>query len=205
MKKIDKIINILGGSLIQDRQGHWRTTRFDEGDNFGALGDRLRVVAAFYLYQHNHELNFLASGGKGQLKNISSAPTISSIVKQELIQLGVPAEQIDLEDNSNTTFEQLTELALYLKKKKIKAIEIISNQHHLPRIRYLIKSGPKLAALRKLVSLKLLSAEKICLKYRPAQWREEINRAYLSQAMKDRIKVEQQGIHDLKTGKYKFS
>lgn len=205
MKKITKLIDILGGSLIQDKQGHWRTTRFDEGDNFGALGDRLRVVAAAYLYQQDPGLYFLASGGKGQLKHISSAPFISAVVKQELTNLGVSAKQIDIETNSNTTYEQLVGLVNYLKKKKINAVEIISNQHHLARIRYMIKTGPKLAALRRLNSLKLLSAEKICLKFQPAEWRAEIARAYASQAMKERIKVEQQGIHDLKTGKYKFS
>lgn len=205
MKTIGKIINILGGSLIQDGRGHWRTTSFNEGDNFGALGDRLRVVAAAYLYRHDHDLYFLASGGKGQLKNISSAPFISSVVKQELIDLGVPTGRIATEENSNTTYEQLVELSAYLATKKIKEVAIISNQHHLPRIRYMIKTAPKLDGLKKLSALKLLAAEKICLKYQPAKWREEISKAYASQAMKERIKIEQQGIHDLKTGKYKYS
>ncbi|MFA6304898.1 MAG: YdcF family protein [Patescibacteria group bacterium] len=205
MNKTDKIIDILGGSLIQDNNGRWRTTNFNEGDNFGALGDRLRVLAASYLYQHNSKSYFLASGGKGQLKAIKSAPFISTVVKKELVALGVPTSHIATENNSNTTYEQLLELDKYVKNHKIREVEIISNEHHLPRIKYMIKTSPKLLDLRKLKLLKLLSAEKICLQNEPRKWRSEITKAYKSEAMKIRIKVEQQGINDLKNGKYKFS
>lgn len=205
MNKAGKIIDILGGSLIQDKNGRWRTTNFNEGDNYGALGDHLRVVAASYLYRNNPASYFLASGGKGQLKAIASAPFISAIVKKELIKLGVPSSHIDTENNSNTTYEQLVELDKYVKNNKIKEMEIISNEHHLARISYMIKTGPKLAALRKLKHLKLLSAEKICLENAGDKWREEITKAYQSEAMKVRIKVERQGIDDLKNGRYKFS
>ena len=199
-----KIIVIFGGSLIEDKGGHWRTTRFNEGDDFGALGDYLRVAAAGYMHTNEHNLNFLACGGKGQLKNIYSAPFISEVVKQELINLGVPKNQIETEKKSSTTYEQLAELSKYVKNKKLKNLGIISNEHHLPRIKYMIKFGPKLRALKKMPSLKLISAEKICLQYDFPKWSKEIKKAYVSKAMKQRIKVEKQGINDLKKGRYKF-
>jgi len=202
--ELKKIIVIFGGSLIQDEHEKWCTTRFNEGDNFGALGDYLRVAAAAYMYKNNNNLSFLACGGKGQLKTIYSAPFISEIVKQELIDLGVPKNKIETEKKSNTTYEQLVELVKYVKAKNIKNTEIISNEHHLARIRYMIQYGPKLESLRKLDSLKLISAEKICLKYNPKRWENEIEKAYASEAMKQRIKIEQEGIDDLKNGRYKF-
>ena len=62
-----KAIIILGGSIIKDEHtGKWRTTYFDEqGDNYGALGDHLRVEAAVYLFKNNPNTLIIASGGKG--------------------------------------------------------------------------------------------------------------------------------------------
>jgi len=93
-------IVILGGGLKKDADGRWRTTNYDEsGDNFGVSGDRLRVVAANYLYKNNQEQLIIASGGKGQLKNIPGAPAVSEVLKRELIELGVPEEKIIEENN----------------------------------------------------------------------------------------------------------
>ena len=87
------VIVILAGGLVKDING-WRTTWFDEMDNFGALGDRFRVLAGAYTYQNaqkeNQDAWLIACGGKGQLQSISDAPTISSVIKKELIELGVP-------------------------------------------------------------------------------------------------------------------
>jgi len=56
MDKIEQAIYILGGGLKKEADGKWRTTNYDEpGDNFGISGDRLRVVAAGYLYKNNPE------------------------------------------------------------------------------------------------------------------------------------------------------
>ena len=46
MNIVFNAIAVLGGNLVKDQSGKWRTTNFEEGDIFGALGDRLRVVAA---------------------------------------------------------------------------------------------------------------------------------------------------------------
>ncbi len=48
-----KLLAILGGDLVRDvATGKWRTTTFeDAGDKFGILGDQLRVIAGWHLYQ----------------------------------------------------------------------------------------------------------------------------------------------------------
>ncbi|PIR81050.1 hypothetical protein COU24_00730 [Candidatus Kuenenbacteria bacterium CG10_big_fil_rev_8_21_14_0_10_39_14] len=203
-----KMIIILGGALKRVKTGFWRTTNYndddDNNDNFGIMGDRLRVEAAGYLYQNNLNTFFIASGGKGQLSFIPDAVTVASVIERELKELGMPAKNIIKEEKSHNSFEQLREIAEIARRKKIKTIYLISNQYHLPRLRAMFKYAPGLLGLYKNIKVKLLSSEKICLKYDPQKWKKIIDQSYQSEAMKQRIKLEQQGIRDMKAGKYKF-
>ena len=81
-----EVLIVLGGGLFREPNGVWRTTNFNEaGDEYGKLGDRLRVVAASYLGRNNHDLKLIASGGRGQLTEIPGYPTLSTILKKELV------------------------------------------------------------------------------------------------------------------------
>lgn len=207
-KNNQKIIVVLGGALKKD-VGGWRTTNFDEGDNFGLSGDRLRVVAASFIIKSLNNNNFLviASGGKGQYRNIPGAPNLSAVVKKELIALGVPADKIVEENKSNNTYEQLMELKKMIKARKLQEVIIISNKHHLPRIKVMIQYDAELKQMSRQVNigLKLVAAEDIILKYEPSRWKKVVAKAFASQAMKQRIKLEKQGVAQIKNGTYKFN
>ncbi len=191
---------ILGGGLIKDDNG-WRTTNFSEGDNFGALGDRLRVEAANYLYRDNPETLIIASGGKGQLREITDAPNVSVVIKKELIELGVPAENIIEEFESDSTYQQLLKIKALRATMNLNNACVISNGYHLPRIQEMINASPE---LKELADLKLISAEEILLNHERKRWEKTIQEAYQSEAMKTRIEAENRGIADLREGKYKL-
>ncbi len=197
-----KVIFVLGGALVNDA-GTWRTTNYDEGDNFGISGDRLRVLAAAYLYRDNNDASIIVLGGRGQLKNISGSPPVAKVIKRELIDLGVPAGKIAIETKSGNTYEQLKALINVLKKIKIKEISIISNQHHFKRIKAMLATAPGLENLKS-ATIKFISAEAVTIKYGEKKWKKIIDRAYASQTMKERIALEKKGVKQIRAGTYNF-
>jgi len=198
-----KAIFILGGALNQVG-GRWRTTGFQDGDEFGVTGDRLRVIAAEYLYQDNPDLKIIVSGGRGQYQGRSEMPTIAEVLKQELIERGVPSGNIILEDKSGNTWEQLQALKSLLAQKKINDVAIISNEYHLPRIKAMIENlDLGLAQMLQENKIKLLAAEQVLVERKP-EWKKEIDEAYLLPGMAERIALEQKGVQDIKEGKYKI-
>jgi len=194
-----RTVAILGGGFIKDNN-KWRTTGFDEpGDNFGALGDRLRVVAASYLYKENKCL-LIILGGKGQLGKILDAPFVSEVIEQELIELGVKSDDILTEHESNNTFEQLKGLLKILKKKKLKEVTIISNRYHLPRLKAFLNVGQESSVY----NIKLISAEEVLIKHDPGKWKGMIEKAYNRQRMAERMKLEKQGVKQIVDGTYQY-
>ena len=118
--------------------------------------------------------------------------------------MGVPAGYIIIEQKSGTTFSQLKNIASIISKRQIKSINIISNEFHLPRIKTMLAYAPELPKLYKSVKVKLVSAEKICLRYDSKKWESIARPTIISPAMKQRIKLEQKGIGDMKAGRYRF-
>lgn len=196
-----KAVAIIGGGLKKENH-KWRTTNFDEGDNFAVQGDRLRVVAGSYLFKDNPKLLIIASAGKGQYKDISDVPTVAEVIKKELVEFGVPIENIIKKEQPGNTWQQLQEFKKVIYKKELLEVMIISNKYHLPRIKAMIESDTKLRGLFKKSIIKLQSAEEVCLKYDKGKWQKIIKDAYNSQAMKERIKLENKGVRDIKSGKY---
>lgn len=211
-------IVIIGGGLKKDGD-KWHTTNYDEGDNFGVQGDRLRVVAANYLYKDDPGQTIIALGGKGQLINIPDAPTVSEAIKKELMELGVPAEQIIKEENSGNSWQQLMELKKIIypvkslreakpisqgEEKGLGNIKIISNEYHLARLKAMAGLDDLLKEKIKNKNIEFQSAEEILLKYNSEEWEDKIKKAYKSEAMKERIVLEENGVRDIKEGKYKL-
>lgn len=208
MKNDQELIVILGGALKKTGVDQWRTTTFFEGDRFGISGDRLRVVAASYLYKKDKKQLFLVSGGKGQYKKIVGVPPLAQVLRDELIQLNIPDRRIIIEKKSGNTLGQLLAVQNIIKKKKeFKDIVIISNHYHLPRIKAFINYYSGLIEIKrwlKIGRLKLLAAEKVLLKIDSKKWQKIINEAYISKAMKERLIMEKQGIKQIKNGTYHF-
>ena len=197
-------IVIIGGCLVRKNDGGWRTTNFEEGDNFGIIGDRLRVVAASYLYNDSPDERIIALGGRGQYNHIPGVPPIAIVVKQELISLGVPEDKIVVETKSDNTFQQLQALGHISQKEGIKKIKIISNEYHLPRVKALAGMIAELGEIANYSNLEIISAEHILIKYNPREWKAAIESAYLSEQMKRKIKLEEKGVKMIKNGTYRM-
>lgn len=198
-------VAILSGAIIKDSAGRWRTTTFaDQGDEYGALGDSLRVLAATVLYKKNPKLVFILFGGKGQLGKFPGIPAMAGVIKSELMELGVPKKKIFIAGNSNTTFESLINLKKIIEEKNHQKIIIISNRYNLPRVRMMIKKTPELAVFYQSRQIKLAAAEKILIEHQPSLWRDKIKIAYQTSAMKKRQELERKGTKDFATGKYVF-
>lgn len=195
------VLIVLGGGLFQEPSGNWRTTNFNEsGDEYGELGDRLRVVAASHLAKDNPNLKLIASGGSGQLTEIPGCPTLSVVLKKELIELGIKEENIIEEGAAYNTYQQLKNSLALVLELNLSRVGIVSNEYHLPRIAAFLEYIP-----RPQIYIELISAEKILVSKDLENWKENIRKAYKSEGMKRRIALEQKGIRDLREGKYKLT
>ncbi len=200
-----KVIVILGGGLVKNPDGTFRTTTFDDvGDHNGILGDRLRVEAAYYLYQDDPERIIIASAGQGIFNDLGEHPDIAAVIKKEVMQLGVPENKIIEENSSNTTWQQLVNLKKILQTKNVAETLIVTNQWHLPRIQAMIENNQDLGDFYQLINCQLIDAEKTVLKADPDKWRKNIHAAYQSQAMQERLELENQGLEQIKQGTYNY-
>lgn len=207
MTNKNNVIVIIGGGLKKDKDGKWRTTNYFEGDNFAVQGDRLRVEAGACLFNKNPEYLIITSAGKGQYKDIPDVLPVAEVVKTELVELGVTKEKIITETKSGNSYEQLRETGKIIDKMGFNQVIIISNRYHLPRLEAMIKYGPDLGRLKELLNssiIELKSAEDILLVDNEDKYKKEIDLAYKSNKMKERIKLEEQGVGQIKQGRYKF-
>lgn len=199
--KDKQAIYILGGGLIKENN-KWRTTNFNDGDNFGAMGDRLRIDAAYVLYKKNSNLILITSCGKGQYKDIPDAPTVAEVMKQELIELGIEDSKILKEEKSGNTWRQLQELKNIIKNNNLDKIYILSNRHHLPRVQAMIEVDNVLYEMLKRQVIELVSAEEVLIENNPDKWTTDIDNAYQTEAMKKRLDLEAQGVMQIREGIY---
>lgn len=194
--KRDAIV-ILGGGLVKDKNGQWRSTGF-RGPVFAS---HLRVFAGYYLFKKNPTSLIIASGGTGYLKNIADAPPVAQIIKRELIAMGIPTKSILEENSSNNTYQSLQKIKKLVLARKINKIDIVTNQYHLNRIRAFINQDTAMKKSLKYNKIKLIRAEATVQKYEP-QLKNKIKTLYQSDKMKAVITLERAGIRQIKNGKY---
>ncbi len=185
---------VLSGGLTKNKNGAWQSDGL-----YGTIpGSNLRLIAATYLFTADPDKQIIVSGSKGHLDKIPGSPPLASIMKNELVALGIPAGNIQKEHRSNNTFQQLQALKKILVARHPKKICIVSNTYHLGRIRALISQ------LKFRQKVTLVSAERVILKHIPTL-RTKINRMYASSRMKKIILLEKHGIKQIKSGTYNLS
>jgi hypothetical protein len=202
-----KLLAILGGDLVRDvATGKWRTTTFeDAGDKFGILGDQLRVIAGWHLYQEDPSLRIVVLGGESN--SASEAPTIAIVMKHELVELGVPEQAIATERRSFNTYQQLCNFQEIVEEERSASVLIVSNRYHLERIQAFLQHAPALLMLRQLHTLGRLTlqeGEAILIARDSETWKAQIDAAYQSAAMSERIAHEERGVRQIREGTYSF-
>ena len=87
MKQTKRTIVIFGGLMKKKSNGTWKTEDFNY----------LRVLAGYYLYQDmkkGKNVKLIVSGGRGIYDKIPNVPAVATVMKKELIQLGLSAKEI---------------------------------------------------------------------------------------------------------------
>ncbi len=197
MKQRAQALLVLGGWPRPDEQGVWRSSLFENG----GIGDRLRVEAAALLYQGCRQL-IVVAGGKGKLAHLAEAPACASVMKRELLELGVPADDVTEELGSANTYQQLQSIRNLFDQFPIARLRILSNRYHLPRIDAFLSSDAQLSEWFATGRLLLQAAEEILLQRHPERWHDLIADAYASHAMRERIEQEAKGVRDFRAGTY---
>lgn len=185
------IIFILGGFLRKKGDGSYGSDRISY----------IRVLAGYYLYKklaENNKVELIVSGGKGKYKGIRGVPPVATVMRQELVELGISSKEIKV-DKTDFTYPEIIWLKKYIVGKETKTF-IISSAYHFPRIRTMINLLPDLKKLK--TTVKLVPAEKIVLKFNKKMG-SEINNYNKSSEMKKLLASEKKGVRDLKNGKYK--
>ena len=203
MKTPDAIV-VLAGGIRQDSSGRWRSTDLTPEDNdFSAPGGKLRVLAAALLADRYPEAVVVASGGRGYdlpADAPENRPPVAEILRDELIECGIPAGRITLETASNTTYGQLQELKSLAQKQGFRHVILVTNQWHMPRTEVLLEV--KFPALQAQVGL--VSAEGILLDADTELWGFVLKEAYASEWLLRRKKNEERGIAQIKEGTYRY-
>lgn len=192
---------VLGGSIWKGSDGKWQTNGLDgPGDQFGLTLDKFRVVAGGYLARVSTKV-IIAMGGEAE----GERPSIASVIKTELMEMGVPAERIIEETKSTTTYQQLKNLVSIARERGLKQASFISNEWHLPRIQAMVECAPDLTFLRKKLWTYYLSAESILLEYELTKWESVVLEARHDSRMTERLVMERRGEEQIRSGIYKFS
>lgn len=205
MNNTNKLIAILGGWIEKDADGVWRSTGFDMKNHHGAPGSRLRVESAAVLFGENSNALVVALGGRGQLSSVPGAPALAEVMKRELMELGVPEGKIIEEKNSGTTYQQLRELLKIAEKISADEITIVSNRYHLPRVRAMVESAPSVKDAAGKYKINFISAEEVLIGENPGKWKGAIESAYADAEMKELMQKEEEGVLQIREGKYKFT
>jgi DUF218 domain len=164
----------------------------------------LRVEAGWALYQDDQQLSLVVLGGKSDKPG---APLIATVMKQELIELGVPEGAIVTEEESTTTYQQLLGLQQMVQEGEGDNVVLLTNAYHLTRVQAMIEYGPELQTLKGLLAsgqLKVQAAEQILVARDSAKWQAEIDTVYQSEAMQARINGEANGVRQIHQGTYRF-
>lgn len=191
------IIVILGGGLIKNKNGQWRSSEF-EGPVFAS---HLRVLAGSCLFKKDSDSLVIASGGKGYLKKVPGAPSIAQVMKKELLVLGVPSRLIVEEKNSNNTRQSVQKIRKVLSARQTGNVIIITNQYHLNRVRTFINQDLAMKNFLRSGKIKLIAAEAVVQKNNP-ELKNKIKKLYQSKKMKAVIGLERAGIRQIKNGTY---
>jgi uncharacterized SAM-binding protein YcdF (DUF218 family) len=208
---------VLGGNIRHTPTGFASAT-YDDSDQYGMLGGRIRIIAAAWLYLDGQASAFVFSTGtseKTKAKYGANVPTEARIYCDEFNALldelradhpemaGLEPPTIILEERSQNTVGNIRECFDIIRENQWKKVAILSARHHLPRTEALcglIGENEPVDA-----SLAFLSAEEIVRQHCPGKYDAEIEAAYNSPEGKKRLAIEAQGVRDIQNGVYILS
>jgi hypothetical protein len=208
-------ITVQSAGLRMEENGTYASTLYSSTDEFGMLGGNMRVLAAQELYWLYPASAFVFCNGKSA-KQIAKfgpeVPTDAEIYAEEF-KRGIDQSSRDkfdekllepkifLEDKSVNTVASIGLLLGMCTTHDWKRIGLVSSDYHIPRIQALCD-----LIFKKLgdnpVEISFISAEAVLKELRPGMYDEEIDDAYQTVAAQERLKNEENGLQDIKAGRY---
>lgn len=195
------LLSVLSGD-IQNDNGVWRTTDYvvRYGSPAGTpVAFRIPAAAAYLRHFNKDEATVLLQGGLAD----ETYPSLASVMMRELLEQGAPAEVLQLEEESETTYQQLLALQQAALAAPSAAVEILSSEWHLPRVRAMVEHAAALGALRARTP-QYVAAEEVLIAEDPLRWKEKIDAARARPDAKARAALEQKGVDEIRAGTYGY-
>jgi DUF218 domain-containing protein len=117
------------------------------------------------------------------------------VMKHEVVELGVPEQAIATKPRAFQAYQQLCNFREIVEEERSASVLIVPNRYHLGRIHAFIQYAPALLMLRQLHTLgrlMLQEGEAILIARDSETWKAQIDAAYQSAAMRERIAHEEE-------------
>lgn len=197
-----KVVCILGGEVVpvSDDRGEvlrFRSIKGSEENKFGAIPAFERVLAGAALWRANPNVVLIPSGGKSATGvSNKEAPQVADIMMSELIEEGVPKNNIITEPESSVTADNLLFCAKIIKKMDFKPEEIgiITNYWHFGRVSTTLLLLKKEDVYPLAIGVtKLLSAERILMNEDTDKWGPYFMNLENTEGMRKTLEAEAKG------------
>ena len=175
-------------------------------------GGRTRVIATSEIAKALPDLKIVTTS-KNRFDD--EIPTMASVENTELVARGVDENKLETEEESFSTITQLTEMVKKAVENNWTNVAIVINKYHLPRTQAmydrldaLVDNSEFQEALKKFKEktgqVRFICAEDV-LSTTHYLFDEYMKRVKQTEAFKETIRAEEQGLRDLESGTYKVT
>lgn len=144
----------------------------ERGEPVPSLESKMRAIAALELFGQG-KVNKIILSGNARRKGYPANVTIAGLMKQYLIERGIPEEAVVTETGSKNTAENLENSLKIIESEGLKKILFETNEYHIPRARQLLNNILEKHGLH-LDEASFVSAEKL-LKERSEHYDELVS------------------------------
>ncbi len=211
----DAIMVVPGASKYNKLKDRFEMGSFSDVDDSGVVaGGKDRVIAGVEVHGAYPE-SALVTMSQNSNPDI---PTYSSIQKEALVRMGIPAEQIIEEDQSYRTVDGLKNTLFIAQEKGWKKLVYITSGYHVPRVKEFLMHLAEFSAdeneaarLReidtalqtKALQIQVIGSDEI-LPFRSGHYEAYLKIVEALPGYQERVKLEEKGVKDIQEGKYVF-
>ena len=196
------LIVVLGANAKKDRRGSWKLPTILEEDPGKIVAGHSRAIACVEAYKENLAPIFLITGGlqeNGEI--VSRAELMADLIVNKY---KVPREKVEVINSEPNTLGNVEAAVSFLRNHpeiiKRRRIGILTNDWHLPRAKEMFESNPYF--IENSIEVVPFPVEEL-LEVRSGHYTKWIQRVRERPEMRERMRLEKNGLVDLKAGRYK--
>ena len=207
---------------LSEAGGKFYPTDYRPGDEFGMLGGGIRLVAAVDLYLNTRARRFIFMTGlteKNKARLGPDVPTEASVLgdKFQRVLAGLQKRSdyqgrfdeleepiVEGQERSYNTLTNIEEALKAVQSSGYKRICFLSSNYHIPRYRALWDMVLKSKGIALPTEIDFIGAEDVVKELEPGKYDEVIDKAYKTEAAKQRIENEERGVRDIAEGRYAY-